>query len=186
VDVADRPDCRYHDLTAAPELIRTSLEDFLPFGRHPAIEAFYALLTWLNQPESLLESNDCAFTGPEPNENSAFEKSLECSGRVMVLFRRLELNTVPGQLHALAAGLHRELAGLAPELAWGVVGTTLVPVRYLALSAGGRGQLGEQLMISFWAWGNTEAETLCHLAQVFDSLSRALRALSERPAQPRR
>lgn len=169
------PGCAYYDLTAEPGHIRTSLEDFLPFGQHAAIEDFYLLLAGLNEPRSVLESNDCAFNGPGPNENPAFDRALECSGRVMVLFRDLARNTAPGQIEGLAIRLHRQLAGLDRELSWGVVGTTLVPVRYLALAE--REQLGSQLMISFWAWGDTEAETLLSLQRVFGNLAQALGAV---------
>jgi len=54
----DSPNCQYYDLTAAPARIRNSLEDFLPWSRFPAVEAFYALLERLNHPKSALESND--------------------------------------------------------------------------------------------------------------------------------
>ena len=81
---------RYLDLTAAPELIRTALEDFEPFRRYPATEEFYALLERVNHPKSLLESNDCAFTGPHPIETPGVKASLECSGRVMLLYRDLD------------------------------------------------------------------------------------------------
>jgi hypothetical protein len=181
VDAEGSPECRYYDLTSAPEHVRTSLEDFLPFGQHAAIEDFYALLTWLNRPESVLESNDCAFTGPEANENLAFDKSLECSGRLMVLFRELERNTIPGHVERLSIELHQHLAGLDPELLRGVEGTTPGPERYLALSAGGGGQHGDQMMLSFWAWGDTEAETMLNLARSLGNLAQALRALTAQP-----
>jgi hypothetical protein len=54
---------RYYDFTTSPALIRTSLEDFLPWAQHPAIERFFVLLEWLNGSTSLLESNDCEFAG---------------------------------------------------------------------------------------------------------------------------
>src|SRR6188474_3242403 len=78
---------RYHDLSAAPELIRSVLEDFTPFERYPAIEAFYALLERINHPKSSLRSSDCAFSGPEPNQSSQMKGTLQCSGRLMILFR---------------------------------------------------------------------------------------------------
>ena len=150
-DQTDSPECRYYDLTLSPEHIRTSLEDFSPWNQYAAVEEFYVLLTRLSHPTSVLESNDCQFTGPSSNDNPAFEAVLECSGRVMVLFRELERNTARGQIERLTTQLHRQLAVLDAGLDWGVIGTTVVPVRYLALAPGE--QLGSQLMISFWAWG---------------------------------
>lgn len=168
---------RYYNLTKSPELIRSSLEDFVPWGRYAAVEAFYLLLERLNHEKSLLESNDCAFTGPHPSESTATQKALECSGRVMVLFRDLARNTVPGQVDALKHELHLALAKLDPNFRSGMVGTTIVPVRYLALPEANDGQLGVQLMISFWAWGNTEDENMQNLSRLLRNLANALRKL---------
>lgn len=165
---------RYYDLTASPALIRSSLEDFVPWARYAAVDAFYALLERVNHEKSLLESNDCAFTGPHPNESTTTQKALECSGRVMVLFRELPRNTAAGPVEALKNELHVALAKLDPNFRSGVVGTTLVPVRYLAL-AGADEQLGVQLMISFWAWGNSEEENMQNLARLLRNLTNALR-----------
>ena len=178
VDTAGSPECRYYDLTSTPEHIRSSLEDFRPWSHYRAIEYFYLLLTALNQPESTLESNDCAFTGPQKNENPEFNKSLQCTGRVMLLFRKLERNTVQGEIESLTNQLHHYLANGDPDFRWGVIGTTIVPVRYLALSESNGRQLGTQLMISFWAWGNSEAETMLNLGTLLKNLARALRHVS--------
>ncbi|MBK7402614.1 MAG: hypothetical protein IPJ34_41890 [Myxococcales bacterium] len=167
---------RYHDLRATPALIRSALEDFVPFETTDAVEAFYGLLEWLNAPGSSLESNDCAFTGPADNEHPAFSQRLGCSGRLMILRRALARNVVAGSAERLAIGLHRALARLEPEFTAGIVGTTLVPVRFLALPP--KARLGQQLMISFWAFGETEAEVMENLLHVVRNLSSALRALA--------
>jgi hypothetical protein len=178
VDTAGSPECRYYDLTSAPEHIRSSLEDFRPWSHYGAIEEFYLLLTALNHPKSILETNDCVFTGPETNENPGFLKSFQCTGRVMVLFRKLKRNTVQGEIEWLTNQLHLHLANLDPDFGWGVVGTTVVPVRYLALAESNGQQLGSQLMISFWGWGNSEAETMLNLGRLMKNLSQALRHMS--------
>ena len=178
VDTAGNPECRYYDLTAAPELIRNSLEDFRPWSHYDAIEDFYLLLTELNQPKSILESNDCAFTGPQTNENPEFLKSLQCTGRVMVLFRKLKRNTVRGEIEWLTHQLHCYLANLDPDFCLGVIGTTIIKVRYPALAESNGQQLGSQLMVSFWTWGNTEAETMLNLGRLLKNLSQALRHVS--------
>ncbi len=150
----------------------------MPWGDYAAIEAFYMLLERLNQPTSLLESNDCAFTGPHPSDSEASQKALECSGRVMVLFRDVARNTVDGQIEALKNELHLALAKLDPNFRSGVVGTTIIPVRYLALPDASDQQLGTQLMISFWAWGNTETENMQNLSRLLRNLAQALRKLA--------
>ena len=174
-DTAGSAQARYYDLTATPSLIRSSLEDFVPWGHYPAIDAFYSLLEWLNQPGSPLESNDCAFSGPEPSQPAEGAQALQCQGRVMLLFRALEHNR-DGHVGWLENSLHQSLAPLDPMFDGGAIGTTVVPVRYRALPAGD--QLGDELMISFWAWGNSEAECLQNLARLMNSLSSALRRAS--------
>jgi hypothetical protein len=180
IDAVADARCRYYDLTASPALIRSSLEDFLPWSRYAAIEEFYALLEQLNQKSSAFESNDCAFTGPHANEQPTIPKAFECSGRVMVLFRALRENTVPERVESLKNELHNALAQLDPDFLWGVIGTTLIPVRYLKLPGRGDQQLGSQLMISFWAWGETEADNMTNLGRLFKNLALALRTLSAR------
>ena len=174
-DAVANPDFRYYDLKESPALIRTVLEDFLPWGGFPAVDQFYELLEWLNGPASIIESNDCAFTPPRPSTNPQFRKSLECSGRVMVLFRELARNVAPHGLRALANAFHNALAPADPSFEFGVVGTTLSPVRYRTLPGPARAQLGSQLMISFWAFGDNEGETMAHLSRLMTNLSRALR-----------
>ena len=171
---------RYYDLRSSPALIRTSLEDFVPWSRYPAVERFYALLEWLNGAKSPLESNDCEFTAPHPQTSARSRKSLECSGRVMVLFRDLARNLSPRALPALTNAFHAALAPADPLFEFGVVGTTLVPVRYVTLPGPDEARLGSQLMISFWAWGDTEAESMMNLDRLMKNLARALRDAATR------
>lgn len=167
---------RYHDLKAMPALIRTSLEDFVPWGRYGAVEQLYSLLEWLNGPGSPFESNDCAFIAPHANDAPSVPRSLTCSGRVMLLYRDLPLNVSQPAVRWFKHALHHALGALEPELEWGLVGTTLVPVRYLALPR--HRQLGQQLMVSFWAWGSTEADLMGNLERVLTGLFAALRQVS--------
>jgi hypothetical protein len=172
---------RYYDFTSSPELIRTSLEDFKSLEHYPAIEEFYALLERINHPKSLLESNDCALIAPGVNLTGQVKAKLECSGRVMLLFRELSQNTRTARLSWLKTAFHYQLAHLDPKFALGMIGTTLVPVRYLALPEGA--QLGEQLMLSFWAFGETEQTTMLNLGRLFKNLTQALRTVSARIVQ---
>ncbi len=175
-DSAASADFRYYDMRVSPALIRTSLEDFVPWSRYPAVERFYALLEWLNGATSPFESNDCAFTAPHRNDDPSVGRSLECSGRVMLLFRDLARNVAPRDLSALTRAIHVALAPADPSFELGVIGTTEVPVRYVALPAGE--QLGAQLMLSFWAWGGTRAESMASLARLMKNLARALRSVA--------
>ncbi len=152
----------------------------MPWARYGAIETFYALLERLNHRQSTLESNDCAFIGPHPNDEPTVTKALLCSGRVMLLFRRLSQNIATQPMELLKNELHEQLIFLDQAFPWGLIGTTLVPTRFLSLPEADQQQLGTQLMISFWAWGDSEADTMLNLARLFKNLSRALRTVSAR------
>jgi len=172
------PAARYHDFTEAPALIRSSLEDFVPYRHYPAVEEFYALLERVNRPGSPLESNDCAFSGPHPGENGEITQPLECSGRLMLLYRALELNTDEARVEWLRTEFHYQLAPLDPTFSAGVIGTTVVPVRYLLLPK--HAQLGQQLMLSFWTFGDTDASVMLSLERLFRNLSQAVDSVSAR------
>ena len=176
---------RYHDFKAQPRLVRTSLEDFTPWNRYLAVETFYRLLEWLNAPGGEFESNDCEFTGPSANPDPMFRKKLECSGCLMILYRDLPRNLSRPLIEWLEDALHRALAELDPGFEWGAVGTTLMRTRYIDLPVPEAGQIGFQLMVSFWAWGDTEREAMDHLDRLFGNLSRALHDTAVRSASER-
>lgn len=178
VDSVTDPSCRYYDLKANPADIRSSLEDFVLWEKYAAIHTFYGVVKRLNAPLCALESNDCAFQGPAAHSHEGIDKSLECSGRVMVLFRHLKRNTVADQVCWLKEQLHLRLQDIDTPFQWGMIGTTLVPVRFLALPSTGGQQNGQQLMISFWAWGDTEASNMQNLARLMRNLSCALMLVS--------
>jgi hypothetical protein len=177
-DAAGDPRSRYYDLSVGPAHIRSSLEDFLPWSRYPAIEDFYRLLEQLNQKTSLLESSDCEFSGPHANEEPSVPGAFLCSGRLIVLFRALAQNTEPERIEQLKDRLHHALSRVDTDFQSGMIGTTLIPTRYLSLPDFGDRQLGSQLMISFWAWGETIQDNMTSLRRLFSNLSPALRTLS--------
>lgn len=175
---------RHIDLRAEPSRIRRSLEDFVPWSHYAAIDDFYTLLEWLNAPASPLESNDCAFTGPHANDIPSFAKALQCSGRVMVLFSALEKNLSRPRVESFKDALHLALAAIDSDFPWGIIGTTIIPVRYVTLPVPDDEQLGFQLMISFWAWGSSEAELMSNLGRVVRNLSGGLRDAARIKASP--
>lgn len=166
---------RYHDLRRHPERIRTSMEDLIPWAEHPAIETFYTLLEWLNGPSSALESNDCALTGVGENEGPHSTRKLEVSGRLMVLFRELQRNTAPEQVGELTQRVAIALSTADPAFEQGVIGVSIVGVRYTTLPGPAARQQGSQLMLSFWAWGDDEAEVFRNLDRTLRNLGDALR-----------
>jgi len=170
---------RYYDLREHPELIRTALEDLRDRGASPAIETFYRLIEAVNGPASSLESNDCALSGVSAQGCAHPTLRLECSGRLMLLFRELRANTSPARVAALTQAVARALSRLDNGFQHGAVGVSLVPVRFLALPGTPAHQRGQQLLLSFWAWGDDEAQTMANLDRTLGNLGRAVAAVSE-------
>lgn len=177
------PTHRYHDLKKHPELIRSALEDFLPFAAYPAVETFYQLLEWLNGPTCVLQTNDCAFNGPGPNEMAKYP-ALQCSGRVMVLYRELKKNRDSRRISRIADTIATTLLSRDEDFGAGIIGVTIVPVRLTALLVNEDDQLGWQLMLSFWAIGDDPDETLENLDRTLTNLSAVLRQVAA--VKPRR
>ena len=179
IDGESDPTHRYYDLRARPELIRSSIEDMQEWSTYPASETFYQLLEWLNGSESVFESNDCAFSGVIANTSTQFSKRLQCSGRLMILYRDLALNTSPEQIHWLTNTAAHALKRTDPTFEWGAIGATIMSVRFTTLPGPPELQLGQQLMLSFWAWGEKEREVMTNLDRTFRNVTVVLRKLSD-------
>lgn len=177
--------CRYYDFKRRPELIRTALEDFVPWSHYPAVTVLYELLERLNAHGSSFETNDCAFSAPHSSEAPQLGKILQCEGRVMMLHRALESNLSLHLIDSLKNAIHLGLATLDPDFASGMIGTTIVPVRYLELPVAPERQLGYQLMLSFWAWGDSEREAMDNLERTLRALARALADVAAARPAPR-
>ena len=170
----------YYDLKANPELIRTHLEDFVGLSDWPAIQTFFSLLKWLNGPDSMLESNDCAFKPPGENNIPQVNKSLKCSGRVMILYRTLDWNMNKADIELLKDGIHYYLRQIDPDFLGGEgdIGITVMNTEYITLPVPPRDQAGFQLMLIFQAWGDSEEETMSNLERLFKNLQTALQKVS--------
>lgn len=179
IDAESNTAYRYYDFRTQPELIRSSLEDLLQWNAYPAIETFYRLLEWLNGSESIFESNDSAFNGAAATAGTPSSKPLQCSGRLMILYRNLALNTSPEQMHRLTNATAQALSEADPLFEWGAVAATIVTTRFTAIPGPPAHQRGQQLMLSFWAWGETETETMSHLDRIFQNLTGALQRVSD-------
>ena len=80
---------------------------------------------------------------------------------------------------AVMAGLEEEAKGFPA----GAVGISRAPTVYCALGDGRRtGGAGQQVMLSFFAYGETESNALANLETVVGALSSALRKVSARIA----
>lgn len=87
---------KYYDFVKHPELIRTSLEDFLPFDHYESVQNFYALLEWVNGPASPFESNDARLGKILANPLMHLAKTkFMMSGSLGYFFRNLIDNISP-------------------------------------------------------------------------------------------
>ncbi|MEQ1760590.1 MAG: hypothetical protein ABL986_19945 [Vicinamibacterales bacterium] len=179
IDGESDPAHRYYDFRTSPELIRSSLEDLQEWSAYPATETFYRLLEWLNGSASVFESNDCAFSGASANTSAQFSKRLQCSGRLMILYRDLALNISPEQIHRLTNAVAHALGRTDHAFEWGAIGVTIMPVRFTTLPGPPERQRGQQLMLSFWAWGEDVSEVMTNLDRTFRNLTGVLETLSD-------
>jgi len=169
---------RYYDFKTHPHLVSDVLEDFTPWSNWAAIQEFFKLVVWVNSPDSELESNDCAFGGICANTNGNFAKSLQCHGRIMLLYRYLELNSSPENINWLEDALSYYLNQLQPDLEFGAIGSSQLPVHYLDLITDGNEANGNQIILSFWCWGDSEAEVMANLHLLIQALWQALQYVS--------
>ncbi len=174
---ASDPSHRYYDLCKKPWLIPEILKDFKKYASFPAIARFYEMVEWVNGPESHFESNDCAFSGITENKNTDWSKKLQCSGRLMIFYREIELNTVRETVDWLKKASKHYLSNLNQNLEFGVIGINLMKVRYLALPEGKNS--GHEINFSFWAWGDEEGEVMQNLEEVISTLQQAMREIAQ-------
>jgi hypothetical protein len=169
------PDVQYYDFKRSPELIPNVLEDFTPWANHAAVLTFYDLVRWVNSPDSALESSDCAFQGPHPETSERWEKPVVVSGRLMIIYRDLPLNTVRANLEMLSAAVLHYLAEIDPDFTvqQASVGTSVVQTIYTRLN-----RAGYRLQLSFWAWGDTDDEAFQNLDRLFKALRECLELMS--------
>jgi hypothetical protein len=179
IDSVHNTDWKYYDFKQHPELVSEVLEDFKDWEHYQATQTFYELVRWLNSKESALETDDCAFRGPQPNTSAGVAKALRCDGRLMVFYRTLRRNTDRHTIEQLRNGIGHFLNEIDPGFQWGGVGLSLTETSYLDLPGSQRDQAGHLVVIHFWAWGDDEKETMDNLDRVFRNLFEALRIMSE-------
>jgi hypothetical protein len=164
--------CRYIDFRREPEKITTSLENFLQWGKYPAIQQFYDFLRWVNGPDSILESNDCAFSfGPNDDTNHHFQ--FVASGRVMLFVADLRFTCLPRFGECLMDAFGVRLQQCLPPSPPATVGLSQSTSFFKELR-----RRGKQVVLYFWAWGDSEESTFCTLAELFDRMLHAAKDVS--------
>ena len=167
----------YYNFKENPHLISSVLEDFVPWQKYQAINYFYEMLRWLNGNSSPLESSDSALAnqlGENPTKE-AFPRALQIRGRLMILFRDLRLNTSAEHMNWLKKAVHFHLLRLDPTFELGAVGLFLTKTSYTQLGK----QLGTELVILFFAFGDNEEEIMENLNRLFRNLYAALKNVAQ-------
>lgn len=166
---------KYYDFKKNPELIRTSLEDFLPYSDKEPIETFYKFLEWINGSQSVLETNDCALRYARENiSTNTSKKKLEISGRVMIFFRTLQFNCDPKWFQPLKNAFLHFGSKLDPSFRDGVITTCFFPVYYEEIN-----EHGVEISFNFWAFGDSETECLQNLNKLFEELFETSKLVSQ-------
>lgn len=198
------PADKYYDFKANPALITQVLNNFKgwsDWSQWEGVQLFYRLLEWLNGPNSRFESNGCGFRGPRQNwRKDRWPGELLVDGGLIFLFRKIELNLseqsaawatrptpvggipprlAPGQnISWLLRRSHEYLQELNPEFIEGRVSIVLFPTLYSELPVEHKDKFGHEVCFQWWAWGDTEQETMARFKEVAATMFECLKRVS--------
>lgn len=173
---------RYVDFKIQPELIPKVLEDFRPHASNQAVLTLYEFLRWVNGSDSHLETNDCGFRPPAPHRDQNSDKKLSCHGRLFIFYRNLRYNLKTDACLWLNGAYEHTFYQIDTNFRAkeGVIGLSDQKSYYTNLPYKNPNDiLGGQLMISFWAYGNTEQETFGNLDRLFRNLWEVSKSISD-------
>jgi len=157
----------YIDFKKQPKLIRSALEDLIPFKKYGFVESFYALIEWVNSPRSLLESNDCVFNTAEDNPDQQYPYAKKCSARLMILFRDIPENCQAKSIDWLMQSILLHVSTTKPGFKAGAICLSQSPTCYLALgSTPDTGGMGHQVTLTFFAYGKNDRRCYDNMQEV--------------------
>lgn len=167
----------YIDFKKQPKLIRSALEDLVPYKKWDFVETFYSLIEWLNGPSSFLESNDCVFNAVEANPDQQYPYAKKCSGRLMILFRDIPENCQTKSIDWLMNNILKTVSSKKPKFKSGAIGLSQSPTCYLALGdTPDTGGMGLQVTLTFLSYGKNQRRCYENMQEVlavaFSSLQR--------------
>lgn len=165
------PIARYVDFRKHPEKIESSLEDFIPYAHYPMVQRYYEFLRWVNGPESILETNDCALR-ISPNATPELPYKMQGGGRIMFFATDLRLTCHPDwsdQFLDLYKAYLSPMSSLFPAC----IGLFKGWSYFLAVK-----QVGAQAGLNTYAWGNTEEEVMDNLLSVYTQIFAATRIIN--------
>ncbi len=176
---------RYVDFKSEPGLIRSALEDWVPYKNERFAESFFQLMEWLHSSENHLESNDCAFRDAHLNTTDRqFKFAKRCDGRLMILYRDIYLNTQPLAVNWLFNATLKTLQQIDPKFLTAAVGLSRAKAVYLALGDGvKRGGLGDQISLSFFAYGDSRRAAHASMERLLRNVYQTLHMANARIAR---
>jgi hypothetical protein len=196
----DNPDEKYVDFKENPDAIPEVLKRCDEWATYVGVQRWYELIRWLNSSDSRLESNDSRFYGPHENDQKEeWPKELVCTGGVMFFFRNLDLNISPqtalwakaislghsmipqpsDNIGWLVGASSRYLQATRPDFRWGCISISLFSTFYSEAQGQEQHKLGHEVAYEYWAWGDTEEETMLNHEIVVTTMFECLRSLSD-------
>ncbi|TEW51715.1 hypothetical protein [Psychromonas algicola] len=170
----------YMDFKQHPNLIRTALEDLIPYKKWDFVEQFYTLIEWINSQDCLLESNDCTFNAIEDNSDKQYAYAKKCSARLMILFRDIPENCQEKSITWLLEKLQSLIAASKPKFKAGAIGLSLSPTCYLALGdTPDTGGMGHQLTLNFFAYGKNERRCYENMKEILIVAEQSLKRINK-------
>lgn len=171
----------YLDFKKHPELIRSTLEDLIPFKKWGFVEQFYTLIEWLNSPRSLLESNDCVFNAAEDNPDQQYPYAKKCSARLMILFRDIPENCQAKSIDWLMQNILLQVSTTKLGFKAGAICLSQSPTCYLVLgSKADTGGMGHQVTLTFFAYGKNDPRCYENMQQVLSIAQSSLLRVNKR------
>jgi len=171
----------YLDFKKNPKLIRSALEDLQPFAKWGFAEQFYSLIEWLNGPQSLLESNDCAFNAVQKNPDQQYPYAKKCSARLMILFRDIPENCQLRSIDWLMQNILQAVATIKPGFKAGALCLSQSETCYLALGdKPDTGGMGRQVVLTFFAYGKNERRCYENMQEVISNAQSCLTRVNKK------
>ncbi|PZR74082.1 MAG: hypothetical protein DLM73_08970 [Chthoniobacterales bacterium] len=154
------PNAKFVDFLKRPDLVRSSLEDFIPYAAVPAIDRFFSLIEWMNGADTVWETTESYLWPPAaPQSNRSFAQyRIVCSAR-LVFFHRDHLWQLRHGDWAFTS-LLRRLERREPVVPNACVGVFIAPTLFVSLSEDGGRTAPEAkvLGVRCYGFGNSEKE----------------------------
>lgn len=173
-------DGQYYDFVKNPEIIRTSLEDFLNHSDELFATNTYRMLEWINGRDSFLESNHCEYVSPYTNKNKYFKYKKQTKCYLMILFRDLIHNTQTARVDWLLNTIKTNILKRNKNFLPGTVGLSFHPIGIYALATGEKhAAIGNQVAIGMFGFGKNTEKANDNLASVIQIVHESLLQLQD-------